>query len=208
MQLHKGILVAFEGIDGSGKSSLIIHLADYFNKIKLPYITTKEPGGSELGKYIRDLLHNHPVPITAQAEYLLFAADRAQHFTEVIKPALVQRKLIFSDRFSDSSLVYQGYGRNLDFDKIRTINDWVTNNYKPDVTIYIHIDIDVALARITQRAEKLTSFEKEARSFYEKLIYGYTTLYNNRQDVLILDGTKKQSVITQEATAKILSVIS
>lgn len=208
MQLSQGMLITFEGIDGSGKSSLVANVTEYFKHIKLPHITTKEPGGSGLGKHLRNLLHEHPVSITAKAEYLLFAADRAQHFTEVIEPALTQKKLVLSDRFADSSLVYQGYGRGLDLDKIRTINAWATNNYKPDLIIYIHIDVNTALARITQRAEKLTSFEQEARSFYEKLITGYTELYKDRENVLILDGTKTQDHITQEAITKILPLLS
>lgn len=208
MQLSQGKLIAFEGIDGSGKSSLVANVSNYFKEITLSHITTKEPGGSELGKYLRNLLHDRPLTITSKAEYLLFAADRAQHFAEVIKPALEQKKLILSDRFADSSLVYQGYARGLDHDTIRLINAWATEGYKPDLTVYIHIDIDTALTRIKKRSEKLTSFEQETRSFYEKLIIGYTELYKNRQDVLTLDGKKTQNDITQETITKILSILS
>lgn len=206
--LSRGILIAFEGIDGSGKSSLVASIANYCKANDVPHITTKEPGGSQLGTYIRHMLHEHSTPITPKAEYLLFAADRAQHFVEVIEPALHEKKLVLTDRFTDSSLVYQGYGRNLDLEKIRTINAWATNNRKPDVTIYVDIDIDTALERITQRGQKLTSFEKEARLFYEKLIQGYTILYKDRKDVLVLDGRENQSSITQKAITKIISLLS
>ncbi len=208
MQLHKGILIAIEGIDGSGKSSLIASIATRFQKKEIPFITTKEPGGSLLGKHIRILLNERPVPITAKAEYLLFAADRSQHFAEIIEPALAKKKLVLADRLGDSSLIYQGYGRDLNLDKIRIINMWAMNNRTPDLTIYIHIDIDTALTRIAKRAEKLTSFEQETRIFYEKLITGYTKLYRNRKDVLVLDGTQTQDIITQKAITNILSLIS
>jgi dTMP kinase len=208
MHLTKGYLITVEGIDGSGKSSLLANLTAYFNNTAIPYVLTKEPGGSELGKYIRTLLHDRPVPITAKAEYLLFASDRAQHFVDVIEPGLAQKKIVLSDRLADSSLVYQGYGRNLDLEKIRTINAWALNNAKPDLTLYVHIDATTALQRIMQRAEKLTAFEQEKRSFYEKLITGYTELYAHRTDVLILDGNKTQHTLTQEAIARIMTLIS
>lgn len=123
-QLKSGILIAIEGIDGSGKSTLAKNLFSSLEQQRFDTILTKEPGDSELGKEIRELVCTQNIPISSRAQYLLFAADRAQHFDELIIPALQQNKLIICDRLSDSSLAYQGYGNGLSTDMIKSINEW------------------------------------------------------------------------------------
>src|SRR5690606_13070752 len=123
-------------------------------------ILTKEPGDSPLGKTLRAILQEKKVSVCPKAEFLLFAADRAQHFDEVVMPALQQNKIVISDRLADSSLVYQGYGRGLDKTLIEQVNTWAMNNIKPDLTLYITLPPAVAAARLAQRAS-LSSFEKE-----------------------------------------------
>src|SRR3972149_5899470 len=124
------MLITLEGIDGSGKSTLAKKMADTLHNVVL----TKEPGGSALGKKLREILQMQPVPITPIAEFLLFAADRAQHFDEVVIPALEQNKIVISDRMADSSLVYQGYGRGINMENIKLVNKWVMQDITPDIT--------------------------------------------------------------------------
>ncbi|MCK5633295.1 dTMP kinase, partial [bacterium] len=137
--LTRGILIAVEGIDGSGKSTLANKLRDSFQKEQFPTVLTYEPGDTKLGKQLRKTLEEKPVPVCGQAEFLLYAADRAQHFVDVVIPALTQKKIVISDRMSDSSLAYQGYGRNFDLSLITMINKWVMHDIKPDITLYIKI---------------------------------------------------------------------
>lgn len=206
-KLQKGILIAIEGIDGSGKSSLAKNLYQEFLSQKYSVLLTKEPGGTPLGLQLRTIVQEKKVAVCPKAEFMLFAADRAQHFHELIVPALAENKIIFSDRMSDSSLVYQGYGRGLDMNAINTVNDFVMSGIKPDITIYVKVPLAVATERIMKRNLALTSFEKEKEDFVSKLANGFDQLYKNREDVIIVDGTRTQEYIMQEATSKILSWI-
>lgn len=194
ISLKKGILIAIEGIDGSGKSTLAKNLSNKLLSQKHDVLLTKEPGGTPLGQQLRTIVQEKKVSVCPKTEFLLFATDRAQHFSELIIPALEQKKIVISDRMSDSSLVYQGYGRGLDMQAIKTINTWVMSGIKPDLTIFVKIDAQIAMQRILARNAALTSFEKEKQDFIERLVIGFDTLYKDRTDVIILDG--KQSIDT------------
>lgn len=198
--LSNGILIVIEGIDGSGKTTLMHNLKTLLTAANVPVCITKEPGDSKLGKQLRTLLQEKPVPVTAKAEYLLFAADRAQHVEEVIKPALSRGDIVLCDRMSDSSVVYQGYGRGLSIDMIKSINSWALDGITPALTFYVRIPHDVAFARLKARG-KLSSFEKEAETFTSKLIDGFEELYAAQKNVITLDGTCTPEVLAQEAYA-------
>ncbi len=204
-QLERGVLIALEGIDGSGKSTLAKNLAASFQTQNIPVVLTKEPGGTLLGKQLRTVLQEKPVPLCSKAEYLLFAADRAQHMEELIQPSLEKNMLVLSDRMGDSALVYQGYGRGLDRSVISATNLWAMNTIKPHLTLYVRVDLATALARITARNEARTSFEQEKKDFFQRLITGFDELYNERNDVLILDGHQTKEAIAHQATEKVFS---
>jgi dTMP kinase len=205
--LKKGILIAIEGIDGSGKSSLAKNLHQELLNQKYEVLLTKEPGATALGQQLRTLVQEKKIPICPKAEFLLFATDRAQHFHEIIIPQLAQGKIIVSDRMADSSLVYQGFGRGLDQQIIATINAWAMNTIKPDVTIYVKVTAETAAKRVMQRKAALTSFEQEKQEFIQKLIHGFDTLYKDRKDVIIIDGNQTLEQVVQQATAAIISWI-
>ncbi len=192
------MLICIEGIDGSGKSTLAKQLADSLQKDGHTILLTKEPGGSALGKQLREILQKQPVPINPISEFLLFAADRAQHVTEVIKPALAQGAIVITDRMGDSSLVYQGYGRGIDKEKIKQVNAWAMQGITPDITLYVSIDSTTAAQRIQQRAS-LSAFEKEQIDFVERLITGFTEIYRNRKNVITLDGTQTPEQVMSNA---------
>lgn len=199
VKLTQGILIAVEGIDGSGKSTFAKNLANGLEIEQFPVILTKEPGGTPLGKQLRNILQEKNVSVGPRAEFLLFVSDRAQHFDEVVMPALKEKKIIISDRMSDSSVVYQGYGRGLDIEKLTIINTWAMQGIKPQLTFYIEVPLETAMQRIMQRKERLTSFEKESTTFAQKLLHGFKELYKNRPDVIKLDGTQSPQTITNKA---------
>lgn len=197
--VNRGILVAIEGIDGSGKSTLAKNLYALLTQQGCSTVLTKEPGGTQLGKQLRTILQEKNVPVCQKAEYLLFATDRAQHFEELIIPALQNKKIVISDRMADSSLAYQGFGRGLDLNMISTINAWAMQNIKPNITFYVEISVETAIERIIARNEKLTSFEKENREFMERIINGFSAIFKKRTDVVYLDGTLKPEMLAEQA---------
>lgn len=200
-----GILIALEGIDGSGKSTLARNLAIALQNQNHAVVLTKEPGDSKLGALVRAIVQKQDVPVSPKAEFLLFAADRAQHFAELIEPQLAQGKIIISDRLSDSSLAYQGFGRGLSIDLIKTVNTWAMNNIKPDITCYIRIAPAQALERLHSRTE-LTAFEKQ-QAFMQRVLAGFEELYKDRKDVIILDGTESPEILTQQALNAVLACL-
>jgi len=185
-QLKRGILIAIEGIDGSGKSTLAKNISSSLEQQGFNTTLTREPGHSQLGKEIRELVQAQNMPISPRAQYLLFAADRAQHFTELVIPALEHNTIIISDRMADSSLAYQGYGNGLDLEMIKTINAWSMNKIAPDLTVFVRIPVEIALERCGKRGA-LSAYEKQ--SFLQKVADGFEELYKNRTDVIIVDGT-------------------
>ncbi len=217
-----GILIAIEGIDGSGKSTFASGLAERLRNSLIPttlaknqeIILTKEPGGTPLGKQLREILQQQTTPLNPKAEFLLFAADRAQHFQDVIIPALNNNHIVISDRMHISSLVYQGYGRGLDLELLKTINSWAMNGYTPDLIFYLKIDEDTAKQRIMTRNKKLTSFEKEKESFMQALITGFDDLLINNSLInnslinnsccIVLDSTLDSDILITQATEKII----
>ncbi len=185
-QLTRGILIAIEGIDGSGKSTLAKNISSSLEQQGFNTTLTREPGHSQLGKEIRELVQTQNMPISPRAQYLLFAADRAQHFTELVIPALEQNKIIISDRMADSSLAYQGYGNGLDLEMIKSINAWSMNKITPDLTVFVRIPVEIALERCGKRGA-LSAYEKQG--FLQKVADGFEELYKNRTDVIIVNGT-------------------
>lgn len=197
------MLISVEGIDGSGKSTLIKNITATLQDLQLPLVVTKEPGGTALGKQLRTLLQERTFTIYPKAEYLLFAADRAQHFEQLIIPALQANTIILSDRMADSSLVYQGYGRGLDMNMLQTINHWAMHGYTPDVTLYVKIPPTVAYERLAQR-KNLSVFDKEKEDFFVTITRGFDTLFKTRTNVIHLDGLQQPDTLTEHATKAIL----
>ncbi len=196
--LKRGLLISIEGIDGSGKSTLARNLHHALQLHYTSVILTKEPGGTELGTMLRSILQTQSVPVCNKAEYLLFAADRAQHFHQLVIPALNAHHLVISDRMADSSLTYQGYARGLDIPTIKMINAWAMNGIEPHITIYVRIQPEHALLRLHTRNQTLTAFEKEKTDFYLKLVHGFETIFAQRTNVIIVDGMQDQQTVAHE----------
>lgn len=205
MIINKGILIAVEGIDGSGKSTLAKNLSQAL----APYLVllTKEPGATALGCQLRTMLQTKDVAMCSKAEFLLYAADRANHFEYVVLPALEKKMIVISDRMADSSLVYQGYARGLDTTIITTVNGWAMNQRKPDITLYVRLSLEQAQQRLADRQLPAWAIEKEGKIFHTKVLNGFETLYAGRPDVITLDGAQSISTLTQTAKEAIITWI-
>jgi dTMP kinase len=176
-------LITFEGIEGAGKTTLAQHLADWLRAQGIPVQLTREPGGSTLGAHLRPILLNEP--LDAWAELFLFLADRRQHTLQVILPALEQGVWVLCDRYADSTLVYQGYGRGLDTELIRRLNALATSDLTPDLTVLIDLPVEDALAR----ANAPNRFEAETLAFHNRIRAGYLQLaHAEPRRFLVLDG--------------------
>jgi dTMP kinase len=202
-----GRLISFEGSEGSGKSTQISRLAARFQKSKREVITVREPGGTELGEQIRNIIvHNSKGDeMCAETELLLFAAARAQLVREVIAPALIADKIVLSDRFLDSSTVYQGIARNLAADPVAQINRFAIGNVMPHLTIVIDVPTEVSLARLKQRASDLPDrMERENIDFYTKVREGYLVLAKGMPErIVVVDGTKSADAIEKKIWAEV-----
>ena len=206
-QKAAGRLVSFEGPEGSGKSTQISRLAAHFQKSHREVITTREPGGTEIGEQIRNIIvHNSKGDeMCAETELLLFTAARAQLVREVIAPALLRGAIVLSDRFLDSSTVYQGIARNLAADPVSQINRFAVGNVMPDLTVVLDVPEEVSLARLKQRATDLPDrMERENVDFYKKVREGYLLLAKGMPErFIVVDGTKPEDVIEKRIWSEV-----
>jgi dTMP kinase len=172
------LFVTFEGIEGSGKSTHLRLLASTLRAAGHAVVETREPGGTALGARLRDLLlEPSDAPFEPLAELLLYLADRAQHAAQVIRPALARGEIVLCDRFSDSTIAYQGYGRGLDLDTVRTLDAQARTGLEPDLTFLLDCPASAGLARARARSGGGGDrFEQEALAFHEAVRHGFHEL--------------------------------
>lgn len=190
--MRRGLFVTFEGSEGCGKSTQIRHLAAWLNARGRPCVTTREPGGTSAGDEIRHLLQHSPQGhgLVPESELLLFAASRAQLVRELIIPALADGKTVVSDRFYDSTTVYQGVARRLAPETVRAINSFAIGNCIPDITFLLDMDAREAYARLHRRERPADRMESEPLAFYEAVREGYLHLAKTEPArFVILDAT-------------------
>jgi dTMP kinase len=176
--------VAFEGLEGCGKSTHVARLAE-----RIGAVATREPGGTPVGTALRAaMLDPANTSLSPRAEALLMAADRAQHIAEVVRPALNAGRHVVSDRSVYSSLAYQGHGRQLGEDAVRRINDWALNGTWPDLVVLIDVPLDVLAERMKKR--ELDRFEREDRAFFERVYAGFLSMAAAEPErFAVVDGT-------------------
>jgi dTMP kinase len=207
-----GKLISFEGSEGSGKSTQIARLAKHVQDLRREVVTTREPGGTEIGEQIRNIIvHNSKGDeMCAETELLLFAAARAQLVREVIAPALVRGAIVLSDRFLDSSTVYQGVARNLGSDPVQMINQFAVGRVMPDLTLILDVPTEIGMKRIRQRASDLPDrMERENIEFYEKVRSGYLLLAKGMPDRFrVIDGSKSEDAVAKAVWAEVQKLIT
>jgi len=193
-----GKLITFEGIDGSGKSTQIQLLEAEFEKSGISYKTFREPGGTKLSEKIREiLLDKENIELYSNAESLLFAAARAQLTAEQIKPALTEGKCVICDRFIDSTIAYQGYGRGLNINNLELMNTIATGGLTPNITFILDIDPEKASERI--KTEAIDRMELGGINFFQKIRQGYYQIREQNQSrCIIINGEKPQKNISKE----------
>ncbi len=192
-----GAFITFEGTEGSGKSTQIALLAEFLASRGRKVMLTREPGGTLIGDQIRKILLDPAnEALDATSELLLYAASRAQHVTEVIRPALKSGRIVLCDRFSDATLAYQGYGRGLDRELIRTLDRMVTGEMRPDLTLLLDIETTTGLARAHGRnsssgLEGEARFENEDIAFHTRVRQGYRALAEEEPDrIRVVDASR------------------
>lgn len=178
----KGLFITFEGTEGGGKSTQIALLSDRLKALGRTVRLLREPGGTPIGEEIRHILKHSPSShaMTPEAELLLMNASRAQLVREVIRPALAQGEVVLSDRFFDSTIAYQGYGRGLEMAQVKSIIDFAVGSTRPDVTLLLHVPLSVSEARRQAReaagASVRDRIESAGRDFFERVERGFLAL--------------------------------
>lgn len=204
----KGIFIALEGPDGSGKSTIMELIIQYFNEQNIDFISTREPGGTAIGEEIRHIiLDKKNKNMAAETEALLYAASRGQHVHEKILPALEAGKIVLSERFILSSLAYQGVGRGLGIEEVRMINDFAIKGLRPDLTLFFHVDPILTLERKVSEEEG-DRLEKEGSSFHKRVYSGYMELLDTYSDNLqIIDASKSIEEVFSQSIVYIENII-
>lgn len=182
----EGVFITFEGGDGAGKSTQIQRVRDWFIERGRTVKVTREPGGTELGVQIRQMVQNGPEDIDPQTEALLYAADRAYHVATLIRPALAAGEVVLADRYIDSSLAYQGAARSLGVDEIRSLSMWATQSLDPTLTFLLDLPPEVGARRRTDAPDRM---ERESMDFHERVRHEYLRLADAEPErIIVIDG--------------------
>ena len=202
--MSKGLFITFEGTEGCGKSTQIKLLAEHLTAIGHRVRLLREPGGTPIGEEIRHTLkhseNNHAM--TAEAELLLMNASRAQIVREVIRPALAAGEMILCDRFYDSTTAYQGFGRELDLEKVKSVIEFAVGETKPDLTLFLHVPAEVSAERLRSRQSTLPfvrdRIEEADRKFFERVAHGFSAIAAAEpQRVRFISGAQPVEVVCQ-----------
>ena len=203
-----GLFISFEGPDGSGKSTQISYLKEFFEEKGLDCVFTREPGGTEIGEKLRDvILDTHNYEMCDMTEALLYAASRAQHVSQVIQPALDEGKIVVCDRYVDSSVAYQGYGRQLGGDVVSAINDHAIMGCLPDVTFLIEIDPKDGKKRI--KSSERDRLESEKLWFHKRVYKGYLEMAEKYPErIIVIDGTGSREELRDEILVQVSRILT
>ena len=204
----RGLFITIEGPDGSGKSTQIENIRKFFEDKNIEIVFTREPGGTPIGERIREIiLDNRFKEMDSMTEAMLYAASRAQHVAQIIRPALEAGKVVVCDRFVDSSLAYQGYGRGLGED-VEIINSFAIKECMPDVTFLMKLDPDVGKHRIEENRHDQDRLEHEKLSFHQKVYKGYLKLEEKHPDRIVgIDASKGIDEIRDEIYRKLEEIL-
>jgi dTMP kinase len=206
--MSDGRLITIEGIDGAGKTTLALSLQHALSDRGIQVRLLREPGGVRAAERVRELVKDPELTIGARAEALLYAAARAQLVEEAIAPLLETGEWVLLDRFVDSSLAYQGAGRELGIDAIRAINEFATRGIRPDRTLLLAIEPDIGRARSELRADSLDRLEREEEAFFARIASAYGELWAaDRERIKRIDASQPEERVLEAALAAIADLL-
>lgn len=186
--MAQGLFITFEGADGCGKTTQLNLLRDYLINKGYDVLVTREPGAKGLGEKVREILLNYDGEVSDRCESFLFLADRAQHIDIIVNPAINAGKIILCDRHTDSTIAYQGYGRGLDIEQIKMLNNLATQGRVPDLTFVFDVDIETSMSRVGKEKDRM---ESSGLDFFNRVRQGYLEIAKQEpQRVKVIDATK------------------
>ena len=189
--MSRGVFITLEGGDGSGKTTQAERLHEWLAGEGRTIVRTREPGGTDVGIEVREIVLHHRGDIAPRAEALLYAADRAHHVATVVRPALERGDVVIQDRYIDSSVAYQGAGRVLDPEEVRGLSEWATEGLRPDLTILLDLDAEAARGRLDEARTRYDRLEAEASEFHDRVRSAYLRLAQAEPDrFLVVDATR------------------
>ena len=197
MKINKNLFFSFEGPEASGKSSQIKLLSNFLKKNSIPFLVTREPGGTKIGEKLRKIILDKNETINATEEILLLMASRLNHINNIIKPALKKGKIVISDRFADSTFVYQGYVNKFGLKKTILLHKNLLNNFLPYKTFLFLLPPKTIISRLHNR-KKFNKYDKIDLSFHKNVILGYKSISKKNKRFHIIDGTKPIKIINKE----------
>lgn len=205
---YPGLFITLEGGDGSGKSTQAAELETWLREQGREVVRTREPGGTDVGVEIREIVLHHRGEIAPRAEALLYAADRAHHISTKVRPALERGDVVIQDRFIDSSIAYQGAGRDLGIDEVRDLSMWATGGLMPDLTILLDLDEDAARLRLDSARTRFDRLENEAASFHRRVREVYLELADaDPARFLVLDATDAVRALADSIRSRVSTLL-
>ena len=206
--MSRGVFITLEGGDGSGKTTQAELLREWLSGEGRTVLRTREPGGTEVGVEIREIVLHHRGDISARAEALLYAADRAHHVATVVRPALERGDVVIQDRYIDSSVAYQGVGRVLDPEAVRGLSEWATEGLAPDLTILLDLDADAARGRLDEARTRYDRLEAEASEFHDRVRAAYLALAEAEPArFLVVDASRPVDEIAGAIRGRVASLL-
>lgn len=203
-----GLFVTFEGGDGAGKTTQARMLEEWLRSLGRTVVRTREPGGSEVGVLVRDIVLHHRGDIAPRAEALLYAADRAHHIATVVRPALERGEVVVQDRYLDSSVAYQGAGRVLDATEIRDLSLWAADGLLPDLTVLLDLDPRRARERLDADDKPFDRLEAERDEFHVRVRQAFLALAAAEPDrFLVLDATRSPDALAAQIRARVAPLL-
>lgn len=205
MAVSAGLFVSIEGGEGCGKTAQARALVAHLERLGVAVQLVREPGGTPLAERIREvLLFARDVPLSPEAQALLFSAARAQLTREVIRPALQRGAHVVADRYFDSTLAYQGYGLGMDLDALRTVTRFAVGNLVPDATVLLDLPPEVGLRRTRQRSDRWDRFEVDDEAFHKRVREGYLELAKrDTKRFILVDATRPEAVVAAEVAREV-----
>ncbi|MEW8956159.1 dTMP kinase [Clostridium sp.] len=207
--MKKGLFITFEGPEGAGKTTILHMVSEYLKNKGVNFITTREPGGIDISEKIRNIiLDNNNTNMDPRTEALLYAAARRQHLTERVIPAIDKGYIVLCDRFIDSSLAYQGYGRGIGIEDIYTINNFAIGDNMPDKTLYFDIESEEGLRRINKNKNReVNRLDLEGLDFHRKVREGYKKVIKmHKERIIEIDASKTLEEVFEQ-TIKVIDTI-